>query len=86
MSKIAQHPVRRAVLYTRVSYDDRDTDGRNLQGQLDMCREYARSKGYTVVAELAEDDKGASGLLYDSRRNYFDQLNYYKAHRNGNDQ
>ena len=65
MSEIAQHPVRRAVLYTRVSYDDRDTDGRNLKGQLDMCREYALGKGYTIVAELAEDDRGASGASFE---------------------
>lgn len=55
----------RAVLYARVSGDDRGKDGRNLKGQLDMCREYAQSKGYTVIAELAEDDKGASGASWD---------------------
>ena len=55
----------RAVLYARVSGDDRGKDGRNLAGQLEMGREYAREHGYTVVAELAEDDRGASGAAID---------------------
>jgi len=47
------HNGKRAVLYARTSYDDRDTDGRNLAGQLEMAREYALGKGYRIVAELA---------------------------------
>ncbi|MGD9147756.1 MAG: recombinase family protein, partial [Anaerolineae bacterium] len=56
---------KRAVLYARVSSDDRGNDGRNLAGQLDMCREYARENGWHVVAELAEDDRGASGASFE---------------------
>jgi site-specific DNA recombinase len=56
---------KRAVLYARVSYDDRDTDGRNLSGQLEMAREYAQRKGYQVVAEIQEDDRGASGATFE---------------------
>ena len=56
---------KRAVLYARVSGDDRGKDGRNLQGQLEMCREYAEEHGWHVVAELAEDDRGASGASFD---------------------
>ena len=52
---------KRAVLYARVSGDDTRNDGRNLAGQLDMCREHALKKGWQVVEELAEDDRGASG-------------------------
>ena len=59
---------KRAVLYARTSGDDRGKDGRNLRGQLDMCRDYALSKGYTIVAELAEDDRGASGASFDLER------------------
>ena len=55
----------RAVLYARVSGDDRKKDGRNLASQLDMCREYALSRGYSIAAELAEDDRGASGAAFD---------------------
>ena len=54
---------KRAVLYTRVSSDDRGKDGRNLQGQLEQCRQYAQEKGYAVVAELSEDDRGGSGIV-----------------------
>lgn len=56
---------KRAVLYARVSGDDRAKEGRNLQGQLDLCREFCREKGYRIVAELAEDDRGASGASWD---------------------
>ena len=56
---------KRAVLYARVSGDDRGKDGRNLAGQLNMGRDYALSKGYEIVAELAEDDRGASGASLD---------------------
>lgn len=55
----------RAVTYARVSGDDRLKDGRNLAGQSEMCREYAHDKGYTIVEELAEDDRGASGYEID---------------------
>lgn len=54
-----------AALYARVSGDDRGKDGRNLSGQLDDCREFAGAKGYKIVAELAEDDRGASGYEID---------------------
>jgi Tol biopolymer transport system component len=37
----------------------------NLAGQLEMCRNYAQEHGYTIVAELAEDDRGASGAEID---------------------
>ncbi len=56
---------KRSVLYARTSGDDRGNEGRNLAGQLDMAREYSVSHGYQVVAELAEDDKGASGAEID---------------------
>ena len=54
---------KRAVLYARVSSDDRGKDGRNLAGQLEMCRDYAVENGWQIVAELSEDDRGASGPL-----------------------
>ena len=56
---------KRAILYARVSSDDTRKEGRNLQGQLEMYRTYCREKGYRVVAELAEDDRGASGASWD---------------------
>ena len=57
---------KRAVLYARVSGDDTGKDGRNLAGQLDMCREYAERQGWQVVAELAEDERGVSGARMDA--------------------
>lgn len=55
----------RAALYARVSKDDTANDGRNLEGQIEMARSYAAEQGYTVVAELAEDVRGASGASFD---------------------
>jgi site-specific DNA recombinase len=57
--------MKRAVLYARVSSDDRQEEDRNLLGQLDMCRQYAQSRDYQIVAELHEDDRGASGAAFD---------------------
>ena len=54
---------KRAVLYARVSGDDRSADGRNLAGQLDMCRAYAQERSFQIVAELHEDDQGACGAI-----------------------
>ena len=58
--------IKRAILYARVSSDDTGKDGRNLAGQLDMCREYAERQGWQVVAELAEDERGVSGARMDA--------------------
>jgi site-specific DNA recombinase len=57
----------RAVIYGRVSGDDvrEGKEGRNLAEQIKMGREYAEGKGYSIVAELAEDDRGASGASMD---------------------
>jgi site-specific DNA recombinase len=55
----------RAVVYGRVSYDDRVNDSRNLESQLEMGREYALEKNYRIVAELAEDERGVSGAEID---------------------
>ena len=56
---------KRAALYARVSGDDRGKDGRNLAGQIEMCREFALSNGWEVVAEFSEDDRGASGASFE---------------------
>ncbi len=55
----------RAVLYARVSSDDTRKDGRNIAGQLEMCREYATGRGYEIVAVMHEDDRGASGAAFE---------------------
>jgi site-specific DNA recombinase len=56
---------KRAVLYARTSGDDSVKDGRNLAGQLETGREYCSKHNYEIVAELPEDDKGASGAEID---------------------
>lgn len=57
--------LKRAIAYGRVSGDDRDNDGRNLKGQLDMCAAYIRQRSYELVDLLAEDVAGASGAEID---------------------
>jgi len=57
--------VKRAVLYARVSGDDRQNEDRNLLSQLDMCRSYAAERDWQIVAELHEDDQGASGAEFE---------------------
>jgi len=56
---------KRALTYARVSYDDRKNEARNLEGQIEDGRAYCQEKGYRIVAELAEDDRGASGADWD---------------------
>jgi site-specific DNA recombinase len=57
--------IKRAVIYARVSSDDRSKEDRNLESQLKMGREYAAKHGYKIVMELPEDDRGASGAAFD---------------------
>ncbi|MCI0398819.1 MAG: recombinase family protein [Chloroflexi bacterium] len=53
---------KRAVLYARVSGDDRGNATSSIEGQLNDCRNYAGSKGYQVVNEFSEDaEKLTSG-------------------------
>ena len=63
---------KRAVLYARVSGDDRTNSTSSIEGQLEMCREYANEQGWQIVAELAEDDRrltsGASWNLPEMNR------------------
>lgn len=47
----------RAINYGRVSGDDTKKEGRNIEGQLEMGREYCQEKGYRIIAELYEDPK-----------------------------
>lgn len=56
---------KRAVLYARVSGDDRLNSTSSLDSQLQMCREYAEQQDWEIVAELPEDARGASGASWD---------------------
>lgn len=58
--------VKRAVTYARVSSNDaQKTGGENLAEQTRLCQEYAEQQGYQIVANLAEDERGASGAILD---------------------
>ena len=54
--------IERAVLYARVSGDDRKYSTSGIEGQLNDCKKYAQDKNYTVVGEYFEEpDKKTSG-------------------------
>jgi site-specific DNA recombinase len=63
----------RAIIYARVSTDDTGKDSRNIDGQIAECLDYCQQKGYQVIAQLKEDDKGASGAETD-----LPQLNFIR--------
>jgi site-specific DNA recombinase len=53
---------KRAVLYARVSGDDRRNATSSVEAQLDACRKYAGERGYQIVDELYEEpNKQTSG-------------------------
>lgn len=53
---------KRAILYARVSGDDRKYATSGIESQLADCRKYAGERGYEVVAEVYETpDKATSG-------------------------
>ncbi|MFX1476218.1 MAG: recombinase family protein [Promethearchaeota archaeon] len=56
---------KRALIYARVSYDDRKNEARNLEGQVEDGQAYCQERDYRIVAELAEDDRGVSGADWD---------------------
>lgn len=56
---------KRALIYARVSYDDRKNEARNLEGQIEDGRGHCAERGHRIVAELKEDDRGASGADWD---------------------
>ena len=58
----------RAVIYARVSTVQNQT----VDNQLDILREVAKSKGYTIVKEYC--DEGISGAKGRTERQQFDQL------------
>jgi DNA invertase Pin-like site-specific DNA recombinase len=56
---------KRAVLYARVAYSEPGDDGSKLAGQIAACGEYARARGYVIVAAIPEDAQSSSGLRLD---------------------
>jgi DNA invertase Pin-like site-specific DNA recombinase len=56
----------RAIIYRRVSTDDQATSGLGLDAQRDACVAVCRTRGWTLVADLA--DEGVSGKIEPERR------------------
>lgn len=54
-----------AVIYARVSKDDRNNATSSIEGQLQLGRERAIERGYEIIAEMHEDERGASGAIFD---------------------
>jgi len=55
----------RAVLYARVSGDDRKYATSGIEGQLNDCRKHAQDNGYNIVAEYFEEpDIQTSGYVW----------------------
>lgn len=54
-----------AVIYARVSKDDRNNATSSIEGQIQLGRELAVERGYDVITELHEDERGASGAIFD---------------------
>lgn len=53
---------KKAILYARVSGDDRKNVTSSIDGQLAECRRYCEKRGYTIVGEAFEEpDKQTSG-------------------------
>ena len=46
----------RAVIYVRVSGDDRKTTG-SLNAQIEACEAYCKRKGYSVIEVISEDER-----------------------------
>ncbi len=52
----------RIAIYSRVSTDDQADRGYSLPSQIEACRQYAERLGYSVIAELREDESGATPI------------------------
>ena len=70
-----QQPTR-AVLYVRVSSKDQEAEGFSIPAQVRLLREYAASKGFTIVLEFVDIETAkASG-----RTHFNEMLAYLKKH------
>jgi site-specific DNA recombinase len=56
---------KRAVLYARVAAGGEGIGKRELGRQLEACRHHVQDRGWEVMAELAEDERGVSGNSLD---------------------
>ena len=66
-----------AVIYCRVSSIKQTTQGSGLTSQEARCREYAKYKGYGVVAVFTDDMSGGSS----ARPGMLEMLSFLRKHR-----
>jgi site-specific DNA recombinase len=67
-----------AVIYARVSSQKQVTQGHGLDSQETRCRDYAKGKGYEVIAAFHEE--GITGKLMDRPR-MKEMLSFLRKHR-----
>lgn len=70
--KTAKSPLKKAVIYCRVSSERQVKEGDGLRSQETRCRAYAASKDYQVIKVF--QDKGVSGGLNPDQRPAFNDL------------
>ena len=56
------HPVKKAVLYCRVSDKKQKNEGNGLDSQEHRCREYAAARGYIVDDDAVFTDVKSAGV------------------------
>ncbi len=74
----AQHDLKDAVIYTRVSAKSQTKRGQGLESQATLCRQYAQWKGYTVWESFC--DRGLTGAKAD-RDGMKELLAFLKQHK-----
>lgn len=70
--KTSKSPLKKAVIYCRVSSERQVKEGDGLRSQETRCRDYATSKGYQVIKVF--QDKGVSGGLNPDQRPAFVEM------------
>lgn len=69
---------RRAVLYARKSRYTGDGDSKSVLDQLTDCRRYAEGQGWTVVAELKDDNKSGHTLPWQKRPEFAQAVDIFQ--------
>lgn len=70
---------RRAVLYARKSKTVGDEQSKSVTDQLADCRRYAESRGWMVVAELADDGKSGVTIPWAKRPEFARAVDMFQA-------
>jgi site-specific DNA recombinase len=63
MPSVNGHGPKRAILYARVSTDERARNGYSLAQRLEVLRGYAEREGYEILEEV--QDPGQSGASFE---------------------